>query len=183
MTVGTHPLGLLRHRLREEGISASTDLDRLPENHIVQVSGLWLRGSGLARPKGVVSFCSRRGRRGHVFPRAHLRQMHDNRAQRPLLTVTGSGAQDGVTWLGTHVKALFGAEHRAGRCATSNGPQTSEQDVRQRWASKLTLARCDERDFEAARKVMGEAADIRAVARRNQLRSQGADSPTDSSAS
>ena len=84
----------------------------------------------------------------------------------PLLTVTGklerrTGA---VNVLATHVKALLGTDIEAA-VREIRRPQTSEQDVRGKMGIDTdTALAAMNGDFDAARKVMGEAADIRAVA-------------------
>ena len=149
MTVGTHPLGLLRPRLQKEGVSSSTDLDRLPENHRVQVSGLVVARQRPGTAKGVVFVLleDEVGVVNVIFPPQIYAQFRTTVRSEPLLTVTGklerrTGA---VNVLATHVKALFGADIEAAvreikRPAAANG------------------------DFDAARKVVGDAADIKAVA-------------------
>jgi error-prone DNA polymerase len=168
MTVGTHPLGLLRHRLKAEGISASTDLDRLPENHRVQVSGLVVARQRPGTAKGVVFVLleDEVGVVNVIFPPQIYAKHRTTVRSEPLLTVTGklerrTGA---VNVLATHVKALFGADIEAA-VRDIRRPQTSEQDVRSKMGIDTdTALAAMNGDFAAARKVMGEAADIRAVA-------------------
>ncbi|MGK2878775.1 MAG: DNA polymerase III subunit alpha [Solirubrobacterales bacterium] len=168
LTVGTHPLGLLRNKLKQEGISASTDLDHLPENHRVQVSGLVVARQRPGTAKGVV-FVLLEDEVGVVNvilpPQIYAKHRTTVRSE-PLLTVTGrlerrTGA---VNVLATHVKALLGRDIEAA-VREIRRPQTSEQDVRSRMGIDTdTALAAMNGDFDAARKVMGEAADIRAVA-------------------
>ncbi len=139
MTVGTHPLGLLRPRLQQEGVSSSTDLDRLRENHRVQVSGLVVARQRPGTAKGVVFVLleDEVGVVNVIFPPQIYAQHRTTVRSEPLLTVTGrlerrTGA---VNVLATHVKALFGADIEAAV-----------------------------REITRAQKVSREAADIRAVA-------------------
>jgi error-prone DNA polymerase len=168
MTVGTHPLGLLRRKLQAEGVSSSTDLDRLPENHRVQVSGLVVARQRPGTAKGVVFVLleDEVGVVNVIFP-PHIYAMHRTTVRsEPLLTVTGklerrTGA---VNVLATHVKALFGADIEAA-VREIKRPQTSEQDVRSKMGIDTdTALAAMNGDFDAARKVIGEAADIKAVA-------------------
>jgi error-prone DNA polymerase len=168
MTVGTHPLGLLRHRLKEEGVSSSTDLEHLPENHRVQVSGLVVARQRPGTAKGVVFVLleDEVGVVNVIFP-PHIYAQHRSTVRsEPLLTVTGklerkTGA---MNVLATSVKALFGADIEAA-VRDIKRPQTSEQDVRAKMGIDTdTALAAMNGDFDAARKVMGEAADIRAVA-------------------
>jgi error-prone DNA polymerase len=178
MTVGTHPLGLLRHKLKEDGVCASTDLSTLPENHRVTVSGLVVARQRPGTAKGVV-FVLLEDEVGVVNvilpPQVYTRFRSTVRSE-PLLTVSGrlerrTGA---VNVLADHVKALLGADiERA--VADIKRPQTSEQDVRFKMGIDTdTALAAMNGDFDAARKVLGsgeagqkelaQSADIRAVA-------------------
>jgi hypothetical protein len=69
-----------------------------------------------------------------------------------------------VNVLATSVKALLGADIEAA-VSEIKRPSTSEQDVRQKMGIDTdTALAAMNGDFDAARKVMAEAADIRAVA-------------------
>jgi error-prone DNA polymerase len=144
MTVGTHPLGLLRNRLKTEGVSSSTDLDRLPENHLVQVSGLVVARQRPGTAKGVVFVLleDEVGVVNVIFPPQVYARYRTTVRSEPLLTVTGklerrTGA---VNVLATHVKALLGADIEAAVREIKRPKKSQDQ------------------------KVSAEAADIRAVA-------------------
>jgi error-prone DNA polymerase len=168
MTVGRHPLALLRNRLQADGVSSSTDLERLPENHRVTVSGLVVARQRPGTAKGVV-FVLLEDEVGVVNvilpPQIYTNYRAIVRSE-PLLTVCGklerrTGA---VNVLATSVKALLGADIEAA-VSEIKRPSTSEQDVRQKMGIDTdTALAAMNGDFDAARKVMAEAADIRAVA-------------------
>jgi error-prone DNA polymerase len=168
MTVGRHPMALLRDRLKTEGVSASTDLERLPENHRVTVSGLVVARQRPGTAKGVV-FVLLEDELGVVNvilpPQIYTNYRAIVRSE-PLLTVHGklerrTGA---VNVLATSVKALLGADIEAA-VREIKRPNTSEQDLRAKMGIDTdTALAAMNGDFDAARKVMGDAADIRAVA-------------------
>ncbi len=168
MTARTHPLKLLRERLASEGVLASTELDRLPENTPVRISGLVVARQRPGTAKGVV-FVLLEDELGVVNvilpPRTYTKHRVAVRSE-PLLTVTGrverrTGA---LNVIATNVEALLG-EDVDDAVRQIHRPATSEQDVRKQMGIDTdTALAAMNGDFAAARKVMGEAADIRAVA-------------------
>jgi error-prone DNA polymerase len=168
MTIGTHPMALLRGRLDEENVTTSTGLGALPENHIVEVAGLVVARQRPGTAKGVV-FVLLEDEVGVINvilpPRVYEHHRATVRSE-PLLRVTGklerrTGA---VNVLATGVRALFGDDIEAA-VRQIKRPQTGEQDVRKKMGIDTdTALAAMNGDFDAARKVMGEAADIRAVA-------------------
>ena len=168
MTVGTHPMALLRERLDEQKITPSDRLGTLKENTLVKVSGLVVARQRPGTAKGVV-FVLLEDEVGVVNvilpPRIYEEHRVTVRSE-PLLTITGrverkTGA---LNVLATHVAALFGDEIAAG-VREIRRPQTSEQDLRRKMGIDTdTALAAMNGDFSAVRKVMDEAADIRAVA-------------------
>ena len=147
MTVGTHPLALLRSKLDEQNITPSDQLIKLEENTLVKVSGLVVARQRPGTAKGVVFVLleDEVGVINVILPPKIYEQHRVTVRSEPLLTITGrverrTGA---LNVLATNVAALFG-EEVAAQIREIQKPQNG--------------------DFSAARKVMDEAADIRAVA-------------------
>lgn len=168
MTVGTHPMALLREQLNAEGITPTDQLDHLKENQPVTVSGLVVARQRPGTAKGVV-FVLLEDEVGVVNvilpPRVYERFRVTVRSE-PLLTISGKLERrtGPVNVLAHNVKALFGDELQQA-VREIRRPETGEQDVRKKMGIDTDTAQAAMNgDFSAARKVMGEAADIRAVA-------------------
>ncbi|MGB0872138.1 MAG: DNA polymerase III subunit alpha [Solirubrobacterales bacterium] len=173
MTVGTHPLALLREQLQAQGVTPTDRLDLPKESQSVKVAGLVVARQRPGTAKGVV-FVLLEDEVGVVNvilpPRVYERYRVTVRSE-PLLTVSGklerkTGA---VNVLATGVEALFGDDvKRAIR--QIRRPETGEQDLRRKMGIDTDAAlaamngELPDEYRDAARKVMGEAADIRAVA-------------------
>ncbi len=173
MTVGTHPLALLREQLQAQGVTPTDQLDRLNENQPVKVAGLVVARQRPGTAKGVV-FVLLEDEVGVVNvilpPRVYERYRVTVRSE-PLLTVNGklerkTGA---VNVLATGVEALFGDDVKQA-VRQIKRPETGEQDLRKKMGIDTDAAlaamngELPDEYRDAARKVMGEAADIRAVA-------------------
>lgn len=168
LTVGTHPLKLLRERLTADGVTDTVTACRLPENTYVKVSGLVVARQRPGTAKGVV-FVLLEDEVGVVNvilpPPIYLKHRVAVRGE-PLLTVHGKvERRTGATnVIATSVAPLFGADVEEA-VRQIRRPATSEQDVRMKMGIDTdTALAAMNGDFDAARKVMGEAADIRAVA-------------------
>lgn len=168
MTVGTHPMALLRDRLDQQNVTPSEQLKALKENTLVKVSGLVVARQRPGTAKGVVFVLleDEVGVVNVILPPQIYEKHRVTVRSEPLLTITGrverrTGA---LNVLATDIAALFGDEI-AEEIREIRRPQTSEQDVRRKMGIDTdTALAAMNGDFSAARKVMGEAADIRAVA-------------------
>ncbi len=168
MTVGDHPMKLLRPRLEREGVTLSTTLPRLPENTTVEVAGLVVARQRPGTAKGVVFVLleDEAGVVNVILPPRVYDVFRSTVRSEPLLKVAGrvESRTGAINVLATHVKAIFGDEVEAA-VREIRRPGTSEQDVRFKMGIDTDTALAAQNgDFAAARKVMDEAADIRAVA-------------------
>jgi error-prone DNA polymerase len=168
MTVKAHPLALLRATLDAKGITPTTQLDYVKENTNVKVSGLVVARQRPGTAKGVVFVLleDEVGVVNVILPPPIYEKFRVTVRSEPLLTVKGklerrTGA---VNVLATHVEPLLGPEIEES-VRQIKTPGTSEQDLRKQMGIDTdTALAAMNGDFDAARKVMGEAADLRAVA-------------------
>jgi error-prone DNA polymerase len=168
MTTKAHPLALLRASLDTQNVTPSTKLDHLPENTRVKVSGLVVARQRPGTAKGVVFVLleDEVGVVNIVLPPPIYEKFRVTVRSEPLLTIAGklerrTGA---VNVIATHIEPLLGPDN-AQQVSEINNPHTSEQDLRQKMGIDTdTALAAMNGDFDAARKVMGEAADLRAVA-------------------
>ncbi|MFT4049007.1 MAG: DNA polymerase III subunit alpha [Solirubrobacterales bacterium] len=168
LTVGTHPLELLREGLDGQNVLQTTAIDRAPEGTFVKVSGLVVARQRPGTAKGVV-FVLLEDEVGVVNlilpPPIYVKHRVVVRSE-PLLTASGkverrTGATNVIV---THISPLLGKDVEDA-VRQIRRPATSEQDVRGKMGIDTdTALAAMNGDFDAARKVMGEAADIRAVA-------------------
>jgi error-prone DNA polymerase len=172
MTTKAHPLALLRASLDAQNVSPSTTLGHLPENTRVKVAGLVVARQRPGTAKGVVFVLleDEVGVVNIVLPPPVYEKFRVTVRSEPLLTITGklerrTGA---VNVIATHIEPLLGpdvAHSSTQTVASIKRPQTSEQDLRKQMGIDTdTALAAMNGDFDAARKVMGEAADLRAVA-------------------
>ena len=150
MTVGTHPIALLRSQLAAEGVTPSDGLARHPENCRVTVSGLVVARQRPGTAKGVVFVLleDETGVVNVILPPHIYTKFRAVVRSEPLLTVTGrlerrTGA---VNVLADHAKALIGRDIERAVSAIRN-PQAPKSDSN-----------------APTGKESAEAADIRAVA-------------------
>jgi error-prone DNA polymerase len=148
LTVGRHPMEMLRGRLASEGELASGDLGSQSEGRAVSISGLVVARQRPGTAKGVVFVLleDETGVVNVILPPPVYKRHRSVVRSEPLLSVRGrverrTGALNVVA---TSVAALL---------PPGVGGNVSE-----------LRPQADEGEFAATRKVMGEAADIRAVA-------------------
>ncbi|MGH2906649.1 MAG: OB-fold nucleic acid binding domain-containing protein, partial [Solirubrobacterales bacterium] len=168
LTSKAHPLSLLRESLDAQGVTPSAALETLPENARVMVSGLVVARQRPGTAKGVVFVLleDEVGVVNIVLPPPVYEKFRVTVRSEPLLTISGklerkTGA---VNVIATNIEALFGRDVEE-TVREIKRPGTHETDLRKKMGMETdTALAAMNGDFAAARKVMGDAADIRAVA-------------------
>jgi error-prone DNA polymerase len=168
LTTGTHPLALLREKLSTDGVTSSTALGQIPENRTVKVAGLVVARQRPGTAKGVVFVLleDEVGVVNVILPPPVYERFRVVVRSEPLLTITGklerkTGA---INVVATQVEALLAPDVQSS-VSEIKRPGTRESDLRKKMGIDTdTAIAAMNGDFDAARKVMGDAADLRAVA-------------------
>jgi error-prone DNA polymerase len=149
LTVGRHPMAMLRERLRPLGELASGELAQAPEGAEVTISGLVVARQRPGTAKGVVFVLleDEQGVVNVILPPPVFKEHRTTVRSEPLLTVRG------------RVERRTGALNVLARSISALLPPGASAEVHE-----LQQPATGEGEFDAARKVIGEAADIRAVA-------------------
>ncbi|HEV7918660.1 MAG TPA: DNA polymerase III subunit alpha [Solirubrobacterales bacterium] len=169
LTTGNHPMLLLRENLRARNIRATDELDTLQEGARATVAGLVVARQRPGTAKGVVFVLleDERGVVNIVLPPPVYERFRVTVRSEPLLAITGKVERrtGALNVIATNVEAVLRpGDETAVR--EIKRPKTGEWDLREKMGDIDTdIAQAAMNgDFDAARKVMGEAADLRAVA-------------------